>query len=88
MVNPIVSMLLELRDTNDKDILASFRRVSTGGVRLPTIMRDSFREMLHHSATMRQVYGMTEIGWAISLLYPEDDVTGTAGKLLPGVKAK
>jgi len=44
--------------------------------------------LLHPDATLRQVYGMTEVSWAISLLYPEFDDTGAAGRLLPNVEAR
>ena len=87
MVNPMVYKLLQLCG-EDHDALSSLRRISTGGVRLPLDVQRRFRSLLHPAATLRQVYGMTEIGWAISLLYPDDDVTGAAGKLLPNVEAR
>lgn len=87
MVNPIVCKLLQLREKAGP-ALSSLRRITTGGVRLPPETREKFQQLLHPDATLRQVFGMTEIGWAISLLYPECDNTGAAGRLLPGVEAR
>lgn len=87
MVNPIIYKLLQLGKKNE-DALSSLRRITTGGVRLPSRVRDQFQQLLHPDATLRQVYGMTEVSWAISLLYPEFDDTGAAGRLLPNVEAR
>jgi 4-coumarate--CoA ligase len=87
MVNPIVYKLLQLQDRAGP-ALSSLRRITTGGVRLPPDTRDKLQQLLHPDTTLRQVFGMTEIGWAISLLYPECDDTGAAGRLLPGVEAR
>lgn len=87
MVNPIVFKLLEICK-NDRESLRSLRFISTGGVRLSLPVQNRLREILHPSAIVRQIYGMTEIGWATALKYPEQDYTGTVGRLLPNYKAR
>lgn len=40
------------------------------------------------TARIVQVWGMTECGWISTFAYPENDTTGSVGRLIPGFQAK
>lgn len=48
-----------------------------------------FKKLLHPKAIFSQVWGMTETTCIATMLYwPEDDDTGSVGKLLPNTEVK
>jgi long-subunit acyl-CoA synthetase (AMP-forming) len=49
----------------------------------------SFRALLNDKAPLTQAWGMTETCCAASMFpYPEDDDTGSVGRMLPNLEAK
>ena len=60
-----------------------------GAAPLNKITQARLREKLPAGIPLTQAFGMTEIS-SIGLMtpYPEDDDTGSVGKLLPGLEAK
>lgn len=80
-------MLLNL-EVDKQTALQSLRAIWCGGVPLNMSLQNKFRKILHPDCNVKQVYGLTEAGWAISLRYPEKDDTGSAGRLLPSMEAR
>ena len=80
-------MLLGLKE-EERSSLQSLRAIWCGGVPLDISIQNKFREILHPDAIVKQVWGLTEIGWATTMKYPERDDTGSAGRLLPGLEAR
>ena len=71
-----------------RDMLKSLRLVWSAGAPLSEISQESFYRLLHPTARVTQVWGMTEAGWISTFLWPEKDHTGSVGRLLPGIEAK
>jgi acyl-CoA synthetase (AMP-forming)/AMP-acid ligase II len=69
--------------------LKSIKAASCGAAPLAKETQRRFKDLLDPSATVTQVWGMTETSCVASMLhYPEDDETGSVGRMLPNVDAK
>lgn len=87
MVPPIVISLLGsplIRHGH----LSSLRYIWCAGAPLDASIQRQLIDALNPSAKVSQVWGMSEIGWITSFLYPEGDDTGSVGRLLPNMEAK
>lgn len=87
IVNPILLGLVSL-DHARQQLLQSLRTVWIAGARLDGDTQNKLQDILHSNARICQVWGMTEIGWISTTLYPEKDVTGAVGRLLPDFEAR
>ncbi|RDL34790.1 uncharacterized protein BP5553_07918 [Venustampulla echinocandica] len=87
MVNPIIFNLLALPES-ERAALDSLRFVWCGGVALDAVVQNKLSGILNPDAIVAQVYGMTEIGWIVTMHFPEKDDTGSVGRLLPSMEAK
>lgn len=84
-------MVLQILDSplTTPATLASFRNTWVGAAPFATGLQKRFKALLAPSATFTQVWGMTETSCiAIMLHYPEQDDTGSVGRLLPCMDAK
>ena len=70
------------------DTLASLRLIWSAGAPLSESLQEQFSRLINPNARVTQVWGMTEAGWMSTFLWPEDDRTGSVGRLLPGMEAK
>jgi acyl-coenzyme A synthetase/AMP-(fatty) acid ligase len=68
--------------------LNSLRRVFVGGSCATDGMQKQLYNKLHPDATITQVYGMTEIGWATAWMKIEKDISGSVGEALPGTRIR
>lgn len=68
--------------------LQSLRLVLSAGAVLDEKLQDQMYRLLEPSARVIQVWGTTEAGYITAFLYPENDHTGSVGRLLPGIEAK
>lgn len=69
--------------------LQSLRTIYCGGAPLSAELQHRAKSTLFHpEARIAQVWGMTECGWVATFPYPESDITGSVGRLLPGCHAR
>ncbi|KAF4627367.1 hypothetical protein G7Y89_g10788 [Cudoniella acicularis] len=69
--------------------LKGLRYVTTGGAPLGRESQERFRKLLAPNAIVVQVWGMTEMSCIASQFYwPEDDNTGSVGRIIPNCDAK
>lgn len=68
--------------------LDSLRYVWSAGSPLRHSTQSEFQSALSPDAKVVQVWGMTELGWATALFWPEGDETGSVGRALPGMQIK
>lgn len=69
--------------------LKSIKAASCGAAPLAKETQKRFHDLLEPSATVTQVWGMTETSCIASMFhYPEPDTTGAVGRMLPNVDAK
>ena len=62
---------------------------SCGAAPLDSLAMARFKTLLHPKAVFSQVWGMTETTCIATMLYwPNNDDTGSVGKLLPNMEAK
>lgn len=87
VANPIILSILASEKSVVQDI-SSLRYVWTAGAPLAAPIQNALGDLLHKDAIVSQVWGLTEIGWITTFLYPESDRTGSVGRLLPGIQAK
>lgn len=83
MINSIVK-----NESSSKSSLQSLRLVWSAGAVLDEKLQDQMYRLLEPSARVVQIWGMTEAGYITTFLYPENDHTGSVGRLLPGIEAK
>ena len=69
-------------------LLRPLRTVWCAGSPLPQLTHNEFFRLLRPTARLLQTWGMTEIGWITTFLWPEKDHSGSVGRLLPGMEAK
>ena len=86
VVNPIALAVLTLPGEQQAK-LASLRLVWTAGAPLGSDLQSRLAQALHQEARVVQVLGMTECGWATTFHYPEKDLSGSCGRLMPNVEA-
>ena len=70
-----------------KEHLRSLRYVWSAGSPLRASTQAEFRSLLAPEAKLSQVWGMTETGWALFFAWPEDDDTGSVGRIMQGMGA-
>jgi len=69
--------------------MTSIKAASCGAAPLAKETQKRFKDLLDPNATVTQVWGMTETSCVASMLhYPEDDETGSVGRMLPNMDAK
>ena len=71
-----------------KKMFETIRYIGVGGAPIDAKAMQLFRSQLHPEATLSQVWGMTEIGAAMLLQYPEQDDGGSIGRPLPGYEMR
>jgi acyl-CoA synthetase (AMP-forming)/AMP-acid ligase II len=82
-------MLLALVNrAQDHHLLQSLRTIYSGGAPLSAGLRDQTRNIFTNPPRIAQVWGMTEGGWFTTFKYPEDDTTGSVGRMTPGYEVK
>ncbi|KAK0947750.1 hypothetical protein LTR29_001007 [Friedmanniomyces endolithicus] len=83
------AMLLKLTTMSDSlCLLKSLRYVAYGGAPLGAELRRRFLSMFKVAPRLIPVYGMTEGGWFTTFKYPEEDGTGSVGRVIPGLEIK
>ncbi len=88
VVPPIVIAII-MSSLNKKFSLESVRAFTVGAAPLGKDSQDRIRDLLAPGTFVNQVYGMTELSCIATMFhYPEDDVTGSVGRLLPDLDAK
>ena len=87
IVTPIVLALLAL-DPVAKKKLTWLRSLQAAGAPLGRDDQNALRRLCHPQARFTQIWGLTETGWITMLHHPEDDYTGSVGRLLPSMEAK
>lgn len=83
---PMLKMLQEQPGTYH--LLQSLRLIYSGGAPLAPELRKRTRSMFQIPPRIVQVWGMTEGGWFSTFKYPEDDSTGSVGRVIPGLKIR
>lgn len=69
--------------------LKSIRQAQAGAAPLSKETQAAVRSHLSPGAPFTQIMGMTEVSCTLSWLdYPEDDVTGSVGRIRPGIDVK
>ncbi|KAL8645856.1 MAG: hypothetical protein Q9210_006479 [Variospora velana] len=87
MVPTMLVAVLRSSSTRKQD-LQSLRSVWIGGSPLRSSTQKDFKALLHPDTLVTQIWGMTEIGWATLFFWPENDSTGSVGRLVPGMSSK
>jgi 4-coumarate--CoA ligase len=88
LVPPIVIAII-MSPMTKKYSLASLKQLSIGAAPLGRESQDRVRKLLSKGAVVNQVWGMTETSCIASMFqYPEDDRTGSVGRMVPNVDVK
>lgn len=88
-VPPIVLAILMSPFSRTRPFLKKLKTVSCGAAPLDKDAQERFRTLLADDAPVTQVWGMTETCCIATMFqYPEQDDTGSVGRLLPNVEAK
>lgn len=88
LVPPIVILII-MSDLSRKYSLKSIKACTIGAAPLGRESQDRLRALLAPEARCNQVWGMTETSCVASMFqYPEDDRTGSVGRILPNMEAK
>ncbi|KAL3455870.1 putative AMP-binding enzyme [Aspergillus heterothallicus] len=89
LVPPIAIALLMNELTHSKPFLRSVRVATCGAAPLDKDVQQRIKSLLGEGAPFTQVWGMTETSCIATMFpYPEDDDTGSVGRLVPNVQAK
>ena len=81
---PPMLMRLE-QQTEAHHLLQSLRLTLSGGAPLMPGLRTRVLRIFNNPPRIVQVWGMTEGGWFTTLKYPDDDDTGSVGRIIPGL---
>ena len=84
-INTYISQVSAQKEGKEMD---SLRYVWSAGSPLRHSTQADFQALLSPDAKMVQVWGMTELGWATALFWPEGDETGSVGRPMPGMSIK
>ncbi|KAK6587215.1 hypothetical protein PZA11_000505 [Diplocarpon coronariae] len=88
VVPPIVISII-MSGLAKKYSLKTIRHLTVGAAPLGRESQEKIRDLLAPGAFVAQVWGMTETSCIASMFYfPEDDTTGSVGRMLPNVDAK
>lgn len=71
-----------------KERLNSLRYMWCAGSPLRKSTQEQLQALLSSEAKISQVWGLTEVGWATSLFWPEGDYSGSVGRPLPGLSVR
>ncbi|CEL10842.1 hypothetical protein ASPCAL13951 [Aspergillus calidoustus] len=89
LVPPIAIAILMSELTHSRPFLKSVRTASCGAAPLDKDVQARIQKLLGPGAPFTQVWGMTETSCIATMFpYPEDDDTGSVGRLVPNVEAK
>ena len=83
---PLLNMLQEQHASHH--LLQSLRMIFCGGAPLARELRTRTLAIFKTRPRIVQVWGMTEGGWFSTFKYPEDDATGSVGRMVPGYEIK
>ena len=83
---PMLKMLQEQQSSHH--LLQSLRMIFCGGAPLARGLRKQTLAIFETPPRIVQVWGMTEGGWFATFKYPEDDRTGSVGRMVPGYDIK
>lgn len=81
-------MLKMLQEQGNHHLLQGLRMIFCGGAPLASELRKRVLAMFDMGPRIVPVWGMTEGGWFSTLKYPEDDSTGSVGRMIPGLQIK
>ena len=85
-------MLLRLVNQAEKESerksLQSLRMVLCAGAPLVAELRTNFLRVFECPPRIVQVWGLTEGGWLSTFKYPEDDSTGSVGRVIAGYQVR
>lgn len=88
LVPPVIIAII-MSGLAPKYNLTSVRTLTSGAAPLGKESQDRIRALLAPGTFVVQVWGMTELSCIASMFhYPEDDTTGSVGRMLPGLDAK
>ena len=88
-VVPPIAIAIIMSPLTKNYSLKTIKTASCGAAPLAKETQQRLYELLDPSATVTQVWGMTETSCIASMLhYPEPDTTGSVGRMLPNVDAK
>lgn len=88
VVPPLVIAII-MSPLSQKYSLRSLRDVACGAAPLGKEPQSRFRALLDPSARVTQAWGMTESCCAVTMFWhPENDTTGSVGRLIPNTEAK
>jgi Long-chain acyl-CoA synthetases (AMP-forming) len=88
VVPPLVIAII-MSPLSQKYSLKSLRDVVCGAAPLDKEPQSRFRALLDAGARVTQGWGMTESTCAATMFrHPEDDTTGSVGRLIPNMEAK
>ncbi|KAF2220653.1 AMP-binding enzyme [Elsinoe ampelina] len=74
-------------DPSHRQALKGLRKVWTGGAPLRQETQYRVRAMFHLKVCIAQVWGMTEGGWMTTFPHPENDKSGSVGRLIATYEA-
>ena len=83
----MVTSLLKL-PKDKQHCLQSLRYILCAGAPIAANLQSRLYEVLSRDAVIAQVWGATEVGWASMFNYNEKDLSGSVGRLQPGVELK
>jgi acyl-CoA synthetase (AMP-forming)/AMP-acid ligase II len=88
-VPPIAIAILMAPITHQQPFLQNVKMAVSGAAPLDKAIQTRLQKLLSNNAPFTQVWGMTETCCvAMMFAYPEDDKTGSVGRLIANVEAK
>lgn len=88
-VVPPIAIAIIMSGLGKKYSLKSVKSVQCGAAPLSKESQSRLRQLLPEDTTVLQVWGMTETSCIASMFYfPEDDDTGSVGRMLPNLDVK
>jgi len=87
MVPPVIMKFLS-SPPEEQHVLRNLQLVWCGGAPLDASTQARGVSLLAPDGRIVQVWGMTEAGWITTFPYPERDLSGSVGRLLPTYQAK
>ena len=88
MMDIIIRDWPSVRPRYFRNPLSTLKLVWCAGSPLNGRTQEEFYRLLDPSARVLQNWGMTEAGWITTFRWPEKDLTGSVGRLLPGMEAR
>lgn len=89
IVPPMAIAILTSPLARTRPFLHSIKNVICGAAPLDKEVQTRFRTLLQDGTPFTQVWGMTETSSIATMFtYPEDDDTGSVGRLIPNLEAK